>query len=318
MGSQRAKAIQAARQLNALLVKDVCLVDQVLGKGDTVAEYAIRWYDEILPARKLSASTLLSYLSSRRAIVATWGRYRLQELSAQVIAEGLATMTRSGATAVRGRLADMLKEALADGLVQDNQAQITRKPRMEVVRKRMTQAQYDAIHAHAAPWLQRAMELGLLTLQRASDILEMRFDQARDGHLFVIQQKTQKHDTGYLKIEINAELKALLSLCRDRTPSPLLVHRVPERKRKDKPGHWTRIPYYTLRIEFDRARTACGLFDDWDKGSAPTFHEIRALGIKLCKDRGMDPQLLAGHASAKMTSNYDSRHDDIRWVEVSL
>lgn len=50
----------------------------------------------------------------------------------------------------------------------------------------------------------------------------------------------------------------------------------------------------------------------------PSFHEIRALGVKLYKDAGLDPQHLAGHASAKMTKNYDAGHDEIRWVEVSV
>jgi len=48
----------------------------------------------------------------------------------------------------------------------------------------------------------------------------------------------------------------------------------------------------------------------------PTFHEIRALGIKQYKDSGIDPQELAGHSSKKMTNNYDSGHDEIRWVET--
>ncbi len=72
------------------------------------------------------------------------------------------------------------------------------------------------------------------------------------------------------------------------------------------------------QAEFDKARTACGLFDGWEKGTAPAFHEIRALGIKRDKDRGINPQQLAGHASERMTKNYDSRHEDIRWVEAGL
>ncbi len=74
----------------------------------------------------------------------------------------------------------------------------------------------------------------------------------------------------------------------------------------------------TLQKDFDKARTDCGLFTGWEKGTLPTFHEIRALGIKNYQDQGIDSQHLAGHASAQMTTNYDSRHEDIRWVEVNL
>lgn len=52
--------------------------------------------------------------------------------------------------------------------------------------------------------------------------------------------------------------------------------------------------------------------------SRPTFHEIKALSIKLYKDSGVDPQELAGHSSEKMTKNYDSGHDEIRWIETKI
>ncbi len=120
--------------------------------------------------------------------------------------------------------------------MQDNQPELTRKKKPTVARKRMTQEQFDAIHASAPTWLQNAMALALITLQRASDILTLRFDHVKGSSLYVIQQKTRKHDTGYLKIEMNAELKALLSQCRDNTPSPLIIHRVPHHKRKNKDG----------------------------------------------------------------------------------
>jgi hypothetical protein len=71
-----------------------------------------------------------------------------------------------------------------------------------------------------------------------------------------------------------------------------------------------------LVANFDKARKACGLFAGWESGTAPSFHEIRGLGIKLYKDQGIDPQQLAGHASAQQTKNYDSGHDEIRWVET--
>ncbi len=36
----------------------------------------------------------------------------------------------------------------------------------------------------------------------------------------------------------------------------------------------------------------------------------------MYKDQGIDPQQLAGHASAQITDNYDSGHAEIRWIEV--
>ena len=57
-------------------------------------------------------------------------------------------------------------------------------------------------------------------------------------------------------------------------------------------------------------------FNIIQRAQRPTFHQIRALGIKRIRDIGEKPQQLAGHESAEKTKNYDSGHDDIRWVNM--
>jgi hypothetical protein len=42
------------------------------------------------------------------------------------------------------------------------------------------------------------------------------------------------------------------------------------------------------------------------------------LAIHEHKKQGCEPQELAGHASEKMTDNYDARHEDINWVDANL
>ena len=68
--------------------------------------------------------------------------------------------------------------------------------------------------------------------------------------------------------------------------------------------------------EFKEVRDSLEIFKGITMNTRPTFHEIRALGIKEYKDAGFDPQELAGHSSEKMTKNYDSGHDEIRWIET--
>jgi hypothetical protein len=68
--------------------------------------------------------------------------------------------------------------------------------------------------------------------------------------------------------------------------------------------------------QFKKVRDELDIFKSIPVEQRPTFHEIRALGIKLYKDAGENPQGLAGHASEVMTKNYDSGHDEIRWVKV--
>jgi integrase len=201
----------------------------------------------------------------------------------------------------------------------DNPAEATLKRREKKARRRLTQAQYDAIHALCPVWAQNAMDLALITLQRRGDVSRMKFENVRDGKLYVVQEKTEKYDTGYLAIAIGPRLKKVIRNCRDDLASPYLVHRRPERKIKEREGmdHWTQVKPQMITRAFAEARDESGLFDGVPENQRPTFHEIRALGIKNYRDKGADPQQLAGHATAKMTSNYDSGHDEIRWVEVS-
>ena len=48
-------------------------------------------------------------------------------------------------------------------------------------RARLTTDAYTAIRAHAPAWLQRAMDLSLLTLLRREDVASLRFADVRDG-----------------------------------------------------------------------------------------------------------------------------------------
>ncbi len=195
---------------------------------------------------------------------------------------------------------------------------MTLKRKEKKRRKRLTLEWYAAIRAQAAPWMQNAMDIGLLTLQRREDVAKMRFDNIKDGFLYVIQEKTQKYDTGYIRIKISPQLDQIIKRCRDNIPSPYLVHRKPIKRKPSRvdADHWTQVLPAAITKEFAKARDLTGLFDGWDIGEQPTFHEIRALGIKLYRDAGKDPQSLAGHSSTRMTNNYDSGHDDIRWNEA--
>ncbi|ABC31274.1 Integrase [Hahella chejuensis KCTC 2396] len=158
--------------------------------------------------------------------------------------------------------------------------------------------------------MKNAMDLALLTLQRREDISKMKFEDIKDGYLYVIQEKTKKHDTGYLRIEIGEQLQEVLKRCRTDIPSPFIINRRPQRKfKRIKSKHWTQVLPDMISREFKSIRDSqVGLYENYQEGEKPTFHEIRALGEKLYKDQGKDPKQLGGWASEKMVKNYDSGH----------
>lgn len=70
----------------------------------------------------------------------------------------------------------------------------------------------------------------------------------------------------------------------------------------------------SLSTTFKKARDKSSL--NWDKGTAPTFHEQRSLSERLYREQGVDTQKLLGHKTQKMTDRYnDDRGKD--WVVVS-
>jgi integrase len=146
----------------------------------------------------------------------------------------------------------------------------------------------------------------------------MKFEDVRDGFLFVVQNKTSKAaDAGWLKIKVTPQLQVVLNRCRDDVLSPYLIHRRPERKKKrEGKDHWTKVDERFLTRAFKDVRDACGCYKGWTEEEMPGFHEIRALSLHLYKRAGKDGQKIAGHASEEMTRNYERDHADVVWSEV--
>lgn len=318
MGTDRAKAIQAAKQLNSLLMPDNDLVSKVVGV--VTIDQHISWFErEIMPKRKYAAKTVELYKTKFNQIKAEIGAEKpVDEVTVKDIADAMERLTDRSAQQFRQVAVDLFRTAAGRGLIETNPAELTNKPVAEKTRQRLTREQFDAVREAAPLWLQNAMDLAIITLQRREDIALMKFEQINKDEkaLYVIQHKTKKHDTGYLKISIGRELDAVLARCRDDIASPFLVHRDPARRIRREGLHWSQIRPEFITRAFKEITDELEIFESIPRTARPTFHEIRALGIKEYKDKGANPQLLAGHASAKMTKNYDAGHDEIRWIEA--
>jgi integrase len=237
--------------------------------------------------------------------------------AADMIKEAAANRGPSMAREMRSRLKDVFRDAITHGLVDRNPVDSVLKPKIEVTRRRMTEADFWKIFDNAPqPWAKNAMLLALVTGQRFSDILAMRFDDVKDGFLWVSQQKSGGKTK--LKIPLSVSLgehslESIVAQCRDRSVSRFLVHYT-ESRYSMKRGQ--AIPPTTLQKAFQSAREAAEL--DQPEGSTPTtFHEIRSLSARMhAEQRGAAfAQALLGHKSASMTELYR----DVRgqqWVEV--
>ena len=321
-GSNKKLAIDAAKQLNSILMQGTDLVAQVLGKKQSLAAFIETYTDNILPTYDLAEATLENYTISLNSIKNSDIALKpLNEIDLKDITAFLADFSPRSSNQRRERLVDIFKHAIDQGLTKENPAELKLKQIYKKTRKRHTEDGLKKIleYNKTPQWLHNAIDLALITLQRREDLVKIKMPALDAEVIEVIQKKTRKHDTGYLRITIGPELQKVISRCRDNTASPFLLHkenRCTEARRK-KYEHWTEISPEQITREFKKVVDASEAYKHLTPAERPTFHELRALGIKRYKDKDIDPQQLAGHASKQMTKNYDADHEDIRWVEVS-
>jgi enterobacteria phage integrase len=284
-----------------------------------------RWiteYATIYQERDLADESVRNALMRLKRLDAEFGHHDIRDISTMDVAQYLGGMAKEGksqmARAMRSLLRDVFSEAIAAGWTDKNPVEVTKAARVKIKRERLTLEMWRLIYAEAkSPWLQRAMELAVLTGQRREDIASMLFKDDRDGHLHVIQSKTgaRLRISTALRLEaLDLDLAAVIKQCRVGVLSKHLVHhhRTISRAKAGQP-----IMLDTLSKAFADARDAAAKRHGLSLGERPpSFHEMRSLAARLHAEEGRDPQRLLGHRSAKMTDLYrDSRGAE--WIDVA-
>jgi len=219
----------------------------------------------------------------------------------------------------RGHLMLLFEYAIQEGYVDKfNPATPCLKIGKKRVTKRHTIDGWNAIYNAAEPWLKNAMDLAILILQRRSDLCDIKLSDIKDGHIHMIQKKSIKHDSAYIKIEVTKELAEVIQKCKsDNVLSPYLIHRVPNKRTKaamDTGNHRTYITPAYLSRAFKKVRDLVNAYPDYAEDEQPGIHQGKALGSKLYKRRfGESATTMAGHSSVEMTNFYEEDPDDIEW-----
>jgi integrase len=308
-------------KLNLEFMRGADLVGAVLSaSSQSFALFLDNYEANVLPPRELAKGTLGLYAVHFRRFRKQFEGKAIDQISIRMVAEMLDALTPRTANQCRALLVDIFNHAAAKGLCPDNPAASTINRIEKKQRKRHTVEGLKAVREKSPAWLQNAIDLALITAQRRTDILDMRFDGVRAGYLYVVQKKTAKaSDAAWIRFRMTAELQAVISQCRDDIASPYLVHRKPDRlkqKQAQTKDHWTKVEERYLTRAFKEAREAAGCYAGWKEEEMPGFHEVRALSLHLYKKAGKDGQKIAGHASEGMTKNYQRDHEEIVWSEA--
>lgn len=285
-------------------------------------------YMPLLEARQIMPKTMVNRRAHVRRIVEALGDRRIgtirpHEINTLIVQVGKAHPVAAKRTLIEIRA--MLDEAVSNGWLQVNPAKAVRLPRVSVRRRRLSlhewQAIYDHARAHRPPWVSRLFALALITGQRRSDLVKMRFDDVwahADGqeYLHIVQQKTGAR----IAIPLDLRLESAGLSVRDVIEDCRIYA-------KPGDGHLLRkstgappcVESMSWRFEETRQEATP---DDSEGPNAPSLHECRSLAAREYLKQGLNPQDLLGHSKVAMTEMYlDDRGQDARegkWRLVAL
>lgn len=341
-GSDQEKAESDAIALNAAIYASIrsqkILSIQTLGTTGASLNRAFMHHMGECEARKLAYNTIATRKSQAGAILREFGQDRdIATITvgdaAKLIKKYEAADKSRTARGIRTAGIELWKDAIAEGWIQENIWETTRNPPVEVKRSRLLLDAYWEIHKYAntlarEPWIARAMELALVSVQRREDIALAEFKAGikpvmwvEGGVLRVIPQKTEKKSNTRLEIPLDVSIQGLVlgqvvASCRaDNVVSRYLVHHTAPHA-YNKPGD----PVWkdTISRGFSRCRDHVGVLGENGK-EPPTFHEIRSLAIReFTKAYGPDvAQAMAGHRESATTDIYrDTRGAE--WARIVI
>jgi integrase len=154
-----------------------------------------------------------------------------------------------------------------------------------------------ALAEEFVPWRRSFALLALITGQRRSDLVKMRFDDVWDGHLHIAQAKTGERVALPLALRLDAvgvSLAGIIRQCRAiGVPGATLLRKLT--------GGAVSVSSLT-RVWAEAFRDAGGGAQEGKR--APSLAEIRSLSARLYRAQGIDTQTLLGHRRASTTALY--------------
>lgn len=320
MGSDKFEAIEAANQLNQVLEGRKDLVAKVLGLV-TLKEVSLRFLNEaVLPDPELASGTKREKKYRINRIIKELGDHAISKITTKEIAQFLDTLTGDSYRQHRNVLVQIFDFAITKGEIPSmiNPARIP-EPRIKGIkkkRKRLTSREYITVRNAAPEWFQIAMDISLLLCLGRHEVSGLKFSDEKDGRLYIVRKKVERHETGYISVEITPALREVLA--RAKALPPLSQYVVAKVLRGGRRGQMR--PEMISRTFHDAAKK-CGVFNKLPREEWPTFHEIRSLGSSILEKSENRPkdqiQALLAHASEKQTQVYLDGHGEQKWVEAT-
>lgn len=270
----------------------------------TIAEFE-PLYLEMLSSEPIKHETRKGRLRLARIFFSTFGARRFASIRPHEIASLLRSIHSTNQVKCRKLRIEsnyIFNQAIVAGWADTNPVAHVRNLPCKVARSRMTLEQWQTLHTyvtkHGQPWERALLELAIVTAQRRSDLLTMRFDDVSDGWLYIRQQKTGAMIALPTELRLDAvglSIADVIERCQHYAkPGDTLL-----RRRDGKP-----MSHNAVSGRF--RRTWAAAMGKWEgEGTHPTLHEIRSLSERLYRAQGIDTQTLLGHKRQSMTDMYN-------------
>lgn len=285
---------------------------QEVDDGRTLGEW-LDVHERQIREHGYKLQTVKNRVGNIKHIRRLWGARPLRALRAHEIATELRARFLPGKSSTARRVLSELRLAYSAAIANDwcdvSPAVHVAMPRHTVKRKRLTLDTWQRMRvwSRALPrWVEAMLLLGIVTGQRRSDLMKMRFDDVVDGHLQVIQQKKAGKAYGaHVAIPLNLRCEAIgmtvgevIEFCRSiGKPGDTLL-----RTKGGRP-----IEVSSLSARFAEAIRGVLGQDAYGEYEWPSLHEVRSLSARSYVEQGMEPevvQVLLGHSNLEMTQLY--------------
>jgi enterobacteria phage integrase len=262
-------------------------------------------YDGIIASRNLSQKTLANRRTRWRYLVAALGNRTISSIRPHEIAQVIRELQEDHPHTAHRVLIEarsVFYEALANGWTDTNPALSLKQTPVKISRKRLTLEGWQKIHEYAQqqlpPWVSRMMVLALVSGQRRADLHKMRFADAYDGHLHVVQQKAG----AMLRLPLDLRMEAIdtslgeaIDACRGYSRGDELLIRK---------STGEQLALASMSARFEEAREGA-LGKHSGDGSPPSLHECRSLAERTYRLQNVNTQRLLGHSRQAMTNRYN-------------
>jgi len=252
--------------------------------------------DKTKENRRCTLAHVLSGLGHERIISAV----KPHEISALIM--GISKDHPPLAKRVLIEAKDFFNEAVNYAWLDRSPALAIKAPIVRVQRNRLTLDQWWAILRYSLenmpPWVPRMLALALVTGQRRSDLVKMRFADVWDDYLHVEQAKTGTRIALPLALKLNAvdlTLEQVIDDCRGYAAGSEFMLRK---------HNGQQLGDASLSARFETAREQAGV--RCVKGSPTSLHECRSLSERLYRAQGINTMLLLGHSTQAMTDLYNN------------